>query len=79
MQIVAQAATPIRGTTPRNSPRGPEVRTIWRIVDNIVGDTGRDGSAFTDCISTRTTYAVMSDESIFGQAPFLPRMADSNS
>lgn len=59
MHIVAQVATPIRGTTPRSNPEGPDVWTMCFAVDNIVGDAGRVGSAFNDCISTRTTYTMV--------------------
>lgn len=56
IQIVAHAATPMRGTTPRNKPFTPEVARICLNVDTIVGDAGLVGSFFIDCISTRSTY-----------------------
>lgn len=58
IQIVAHAATPMRGTTPRNRPLTPVVARIYLKVDRIVGDVGRAGSFFIDCISTRSTCRV---------------------
>jgi len=55
MQMVAQEATPIRGTTPRKNPVSLDVWKIYLAVFIIVGDSGLDGLAFNDCISIRTT------------------------
>lgn len=55
IQIVAQEATPMRGTTPLKNPVGPDVFQIYVVVFHMVGDSGLDGLAFNDCISIRTT------------------------
>lgn len=60
MHIVAHAATPIRGTTPRKRPRRPDFLTMCLNVESMVADLGRVGSCFMDCISTRRTYCMSS-------------------
>lgn len=46
MQTVAQAATPIRGTTPRKRPLTPDVLMICLKVEEMVRFIGRVGSFF---------------------------------
>lgn len=60
MHIVAQDATPIRGTTPRKRPLTPDSWRIYRRVVSIDALTGRVGSAFIDCISTLNTCSLVS-------------------
>lgn len=60
MHIVAQEATPIRGTTPLKRPLTPDSWRIYLRVVNIDPLTGRVGSAFIDCISTRNTWNLIS-------------------
>jgi hypothetical protein len=56
MQIVAHAATPIRGTTPLKKPNAPDVAIIRFAAATIVGFDEIFSAEANDCISTRSTY-----------------------
>lgn len=62
MQIVAQAATPILGTTPLKKPNGPEVAKIRLAADAILGFDEISWPEASDCISTRRTCMAISIE-----------------
>jgi hypothetical protein len=55
IQIVAHAATPMRGTMPRKKPKGPELARMRFAADAMVGFDDTSLPDTSDCISTRRT------------------------